>query len=186
MKYQDFTVEADEDEQEYSVVKGNLFVSIYPYDSSALYSREEAKAAAQAECDRLNEEIQKGAEMTYDPCRPFRKGDIVEPCSVNGRWSSHVWEARSSIHYEVAEAEDPLTAHMELKDPDSSYTFLVHAAFFKLIMPVEELEPYRVGTGIDSQLLYCNSELFAEFEKEEEAKRVCDLLNSEHRKEQQQ
>lgn len=69
MKYQDFTVEADEDEQEYSVVKGNLFVSIYPYDSSALYSREEAKAAAQAECDRLNEEIQKGAEMTVKELR---------------------------------------------------------------------------------------------------------------------
>ena len=59
MKYQDFTVEADEDEQEYSVVKGNLFVSIYPYDSSALYSREEAKAAAEAECARLNAELRK-------------------------------------------------------------------------------------------------------------------------------
>ena len=119
----------------------------------------------------------------YDPCRLFKKGDIVEPCSVNGRWCSHVWGNRSSIHYEVAKDEDPLTAQMEVKDTDSPWTFLVHAAFFKLVTPVEEIEPYRVGTGIDSQLLYCNNELFAEFEKEEEAKRVCDLLNAEHRKE---
>lgn len=120
----------------------------------------------------------------YDPCRKFRKGDIVAPCSVNGRWCSHVWEDKSSIHYEVAKDEDPITAHMEVKDTDSPHPFLVHAAFFKLVTPVEEIEPYRVGTGIDSQLLYCNNKLFAKFVKTKDAKRFCCMLNDAHRKEQ--
>lgn len=92
----------------------------------------------------------KNTEITpkYDPCRPFRKGDIVEPCQVNGRWLSPPWEHRTGIRYEVTKDEDPLTAHMEVKDPDSPHPFLVHAAFFKLVTPVEEREPYKVEESI--------------------------------------
>lgn len=78
----------------------------------------------------------------FDPSRPFRKGDIVEPCSVKGRWFSPVWEDRSGIRYEVTTDEDPLTACLYLKDPDSPEPFLVHAAFFRLVTPVEE--PYYI------------------------------------------
>lgn len=45
-------------------------------------------------------------------------------------------------------------------------------------------EPYRVGKGIDEQLLYKNNELYAEFKNAKEAERVCNLLNEQHRKEQ--
>lgn len=90
----------------------------------------------------------------HDPCHLFRKGDIVEPCQVNGRWVSPAWEDRAGIRYEVAKDEDPLTAHMEVKDPDSPQPFLVHAAFFKLVTPVEELEPYFVGESENSYDLF--------------------------------
>ncbi len=130
----------------------------------------------------------------HDPCRKFRKGDIVEPCAVNGRWCSHVWEDRSSRHYEVAEAEDPLTAQMEVKDPDSPYTFLVHAAFFKLITPMEGY--FRVDGDEDEQEFYVKKGAFFvasygygpdDFYKKEEAKAAaqaeCDRLNELYRKE---
>lgn len=81
----------------------------------------------------------------YAPCRLFRKGDVVEPSSVNGRWSSPVWVDRAGIHYEVTNDEDPLTAHMYIKDPDSPEPFLVHAAFFKLVTPAEARFSFRVG-----------------------------------------
>lgn len=81
----------------------------------------------------------------YDPNRLFRKGDIVEPCTVNGRWLSYTWENRSGIHYEVTEDENPLTAEMFIKDPDCIEPFLSHAAFFKLVTPAETRFSFRVG-----------------------------------------
>ena len=54
-----FRVEGDEDEQEFSVVKGSFFVSSYGYGPYDYYKKEEAKAAAQAECARLNAEYRK-------------------------------------------------------------------------------------------------------------------------------
>lgn len=136
----------------------------------------------------------------YDPARLFKKGDIVKPCSVNGRWCSHVWEDRSGIHYEVAKDEDPLTAHMEVKDPDSPQPFLVHAAFFKLVIPVEELKPYSIivqpedyhcvrimkGTKIHSSIPFDEEECVCRTVEEAKAaaEEECDRLNAEYRKEQ--
>lgn len=124
----------------------------------------------------------------YDPCRLFRKGDIVEPCSVNGRWCSHVWEDRSSIHYEVAKAEDPLTAHMEVKDPDTPHPFLVHAAFFNLVTPVEELftidmdddeQTYSVvrGTLFVASYGYGPDDFYTKDKAKRAAQAECDRLN---------
>lgn len=128
----------------------------------------------------------------HDPCRPFREGDIVEPCAVNGRWCSHVWEDRSGIHYEVAKDEDPLTAHMEVKDPDSPYSFLAHAAFFKLVAPVEEPYCISAGAGIieiwkrKSEVVktWYYDEVKAGLKAKAAAKAECDRLNAEWRKEQ--
>ena len=128
----------------------------------------------------------------YDPCRKFRKGDIVEPRSVNGRWFSPVWVDRSGIHYEVTIDEDPLTAHLYVKDPDSPEPFLVHAAFFKLVTPVEELEPYYYVTkndGVHPTFLVRNRNeehrvaAICECWNEEDAQRICDMYNAEYRKE---
>lgn len=54
-----FTVEGDADEKEFSVVLGTRFVASYGYGSDDFYKKEEAKAAAEAECARLNEQYRK-------------------------------------------------------------------------------------------------------------------------------
>ena len=125
----------------------------------------------------------------YDPCRKFREGDIVRLVEWNGR---KLWDDIKHLH-RIYNEKGTFTVHDDEQGNDvvivpDAYTENVYCACpacLELVTPVEELEPYRVGTGIDSQLLYCNNELFAEFEKAEEAKRVCDLLNAEHRKEKQ-
>lgn len=54
-----FEVECDDDDEEYSVTCGCKFVCTYPYDSDSFYTKEQAKAAAEAECARLNAEYRK-------------------------------------------------------------------------------------------------------------------------------
>lgn len=54
-----FKVECDYDDKEYSITYRNKFVSVYPYDADSWYTEEQAKAAAEAECDRLNAEYRK-------------------------------------------------------------------------------------------------------------------------------
>ena len=54
-----FTVEGDADEKEFSVVLGSRFVASFPYGRGSFYTEPGAKAAAQAECDRLNEQYRK-------------------------------------------------------------------------------------------------------------------------------
>ena len=79
----------------------------------------------------------------YDPCRKFREGDIVEPCSVKGRWLSEAWKNRKGIHYEVTSDEDD-DCVMWVQDADSLHPKDVEAVFFQLVTPIEELEPYSV------------------------------------------
>ena len=54
-----YEVECDGDNEEYSVTCRNKFVCIYPYDADSLHTKEQAKAAAEAERDRLNAERRK-------------------------------------------------------------------------------------------------------------------------------
>lgn len=130
-------------------------------------------------------------EPKYDPCRKFRKGDIVEPCQVNGRWSTCLWQDRAGIRYKVTKDEDPLQSHMEVKDPDSPQSFLVHAAFFKLVTPVEELEPYSVETCQYGYTVNKGELILATYNDEthphakEAAEAERDRLNAEYRKEQE-
>lgn len=118
----------------------------------------------------------------YDPCRKFRKGDRVElKEEIDGRnLSAFVSGLTLGKVYTVEEDEKDCTVVLSCDCGLGKYSF-VH---LRLVTPVEELEPYRVGTGIDSQLLYCNNELFAKFVKTEDAKRFCYMLNAAHRKEQ--
>ena len=129
----------------------------------------------------------------YDPGRLFREGDIVEPCQSNGRWLSPLWEHRTGIRYEVTEDENPITADLYIKDPDSPEPFHTHAAFFKLITPVEELEPYYYvakNDGVHPTFLVRNRNeehrvaAICECWNEEDAQRICDMYNAEYRKEQ--
>ena len=128
----------------------------------------------------------------YSPYRPFHKGDIVEPCLVNGRSFSPEWEHRSGIRYEVVKDEDPLTAYMEIKAPDSPQPFFAHAAFIKLVTPVEELGPYSIADNLHGWIVYKDlpGTVVANFnhyhpnaKAAAEAER--DRLNAAYRKEQQ-
>ena len=77
----------------------------------------------------------------YDPCRPFREGDIVTPCQVKGRWCSSAWKGRAGMRFIVTKDEDG-EATMRVKDPDSVTDQLVDVAYFQLVSPIEEQEPY--------------------------------------------
>lgn len=79
----------------------------------------------------------------YDPYRKFRKGDIVEPCQVKGRWFGTAWKNRRGIRFTVTKDEDE-EGVMWVDDPDSLHPKDVEAVFFQLVTPVEEMEPYRV------------------------------------------
>ena len=82
-------------------------------------------------------------EPKYDPCRPFKEGDIVTPCSVKGRWFGTAWKDRSGIRFKVTKDEDE-EGVMWVKDPDSLSPKDVEAVFFQLVVPVEKMEPYSV------------------------------------------
>ena len=87
--------------------------------------------------------IKKLSAPKYDPNRKFKKGDIVEPCQVKGRWHSVTWEGRSGIHFTVTEDEDE-DGIVSIKDSDCDLPYIAAAVFFNLVTPVEELGPYSV------------------------------------------
>lgn len=127
----------------------------------------------------------------YDPCRKLRKGDIVEPCQVKGRWHSVTWAGRSGIHFTVTEDEDE-DGIISIKDPDCKLPFIAAAVFFNLVTPVEELEPYKIEKNLHGWIVFKDipSNVVANFNKTHpnakaaaEAER--DRLNDEWRKEQQ-
>lgn len=126
----------------------------------------------------------------YDPNRKFRKGDIVKPCQVKGRWQSITWKGRSGIHFTVTEDEDE-DGIVSIKDPDCKLPSITSAVFLELVTPVEELEPYIVvdahthwdvadknvkTVAMYSKGLHPNAKAAAEAER--------DRLNDEWRKEQ--
>lgn len=122
----------------------------------------------------------------YDPCREFMVGDRVRVRKIHGNLPQCCYNGMVKVKEgDCCTIQDKEHRNRYwITTPSGNWCFDI--AYFELVTPVEELEPYRVGTGIDSQLLYCNNELFAEFEKTEDAKRVCALLNAEYRKEEQQ
>lgn len=86
-------------------------------------------------------------EPKYDPRRKFRKGDIVEPCEVKGRWFGTAWKNRSGIQFTVTKDEDE-EGVMWVEDPDSLHPKDVEAVFFQLATPVEELEQHSIEKAV--------------------------------------
>lgn len=127
----------------------------------------------------------------YDQNRKFREGDIVEPCSVKGRWLSEAWKNRAGIHFIVTMSEDA-DGRMLVKDPDSVIDGYVDAVYFQLVTPVKERERYYIEHDsmgyaiIDRQ----NVGYVAHFKAvqhpnaKEAAEAERDRLNAEYRKEQ--
>lgn len=131
------------------------------------------------------------------PLRLYREGDIVTPCQANNRWLSDLWKGKSGMHLKVVKAETPHEAYMDVKDPDSPQPYTVNTAYFKLIRPVEELEPYIVrhnkahsawsiyGPFNLSAVNYFYGERYpyTKDTAKKAAQAECDRLNAEYRKE---
>jgi hypothetical protein len=120
----------------------------------------------------------------YDSFRKFRKGDIVEPEKVNGRLPKTLMEC---YRYKVLTDEEKNGDFLQVKlAPSLSKGTSVYCEFFadvsylRLVIPVEEREPYSVGGSIDGCILYKNGEHYAEFVNSIDAERACKLLNAEH------
>ena len=84
----------------------------------------------------------------YNPCRLFRKGDIVEPTEINGRISQAL---RGCYRYKVIVGEGDMSNPLYVTVKPllaANYKHLseihVNVVFLKLVTPVEELEPYSV------------------------------------------
>lgn len=123
----------------------------------------------------------------YDPCRLFRKGDIVEPCQVKGRWFGTAWKNRSGIRFTVTKDEDE-EGVMWVDDPDSLHSKDVEAVFFQLVTPVEELEPWTLDEAdpIFWGIARAGGNpvmLPRDYFTKKAAEAECNRLNAEHRKE---
>lgn len=124
----------------------------------------------------------------YDPCRPFREGDIVTPCQVKGRWCSSAWKGRAGMHFIVTKDEDG-EATMRVKDPDSVADQLVDVAYFQLVSPIEEQEPYYIVDKGDAYSICKDNMSVVDFNiarhpnAKAAAEAECARLNEEWRKE---
>ncbi|MBR4006313.1 hypothetical protein, partial [Fibrobacter sp.] len=79
----------------------------------------------------------------YDPCRKLRKGDIVEPRELYGRKHKAL---NYNYKYEVLEDEDKDgIVKVEYFDGGFTCTSYIPFYWFKLVTPVEELEPYKIA-----------------------------------------
>lgn len=88
----------------------------------------------------------------YDPCRKFRKGDIVEVKEdIDGR-KLHVFTTGLTLGKLYTVEEDEKDCKLKIKNDDGCgiYAF-VH---FKLVTPVEKMEPYFVGESENSYDLF--------------------------------
>ena len=124
------------------------------------------------------------------PLRLYREGDIVTPCQANNRWLSDLWKDKSGMHLKVVKAETPHEAYMDVKDPDSPQPYTVNTAYFKLIRPVEELEPYGIADHLHGWIVYKDTPgtVIANFNHthpnaKKAAQAECARLNAEYRKE---
>ena len=148
-------------------------------------------------------EVSLSTKPKYDPCRKLRKGDIVEPCQVKGRWHSGTWKGRAGIHFTVTEDEDE-DGVVSIKDPDCNLPRTAAAVFFNLVIPVEELDPYYVCNTKDfsaytifkrneenplihssyycTQGVGCNHAIMSVDEAKAAAETKCARLNEEWRK----
>ena len=79
----------------------------------------------------------------YDPCRPFKKGDIVEPVACNGRAPLYLRKYIGTK--QVVECDEDINGIVGIVGDIEA----VSAAFLKLITPVEELEPYFIEESHD-------------------------------------
>ena len=99
--------------------------------------------------------IKKLSSPKYDPCRKFRKGDIVRLRAYNGRKPYDYWHKQVIKNYgenldTVLENElDSGNVDIFQDAPIDELTVRVHSCHLELVTPGEELEPYSVGESTD-------------------------------------
>lgn len=133
----------------------------------------------------------------HDPCRLFKKGDVVEPKQVKGRVyskdSKHLISKKCIV---FRDEEEP--GYVVISYAGKNYS--INAAYLELVTPVEELEPYTVDECGFAPTLYVrkNGKVYMTipykegsslFQTREEAlaaaEAECARLNEEWRKEHQ-
>lgn len=135
-----------------------------------------------------------GSQSKYDPCRKFRKGDIVEPTEINGRFPQ---ELLGCYRYEVIVREgDMSNPHYVTLKPllavNSKHLSEIHVnvVFLKLVTPIEEKYPYSIETCQYGYTVNKGELILATYNDEnhphakEAAETERDRLNAEYRKEQ--
>lgn len=77
----------------------------------------------------------------YDPCRPFKKGDMVTPRERNGRL---IAAAKPLLRYKnyVVTRDEKTNCLIYFSDGEDEYA--IDPAYLELVTPVEELDFYRV------------------------------------------
>lgn len=126
----------------------------------------------------------------HDPCRLFKKGDVVEPKQVKGRVYSKDSKYLISKKCIVFRDEDE-PGYVVISHEGKNYA--INTAYLELITPVEELEPYQVLHNItNSYVIYKDKpktdNIVVNFTSthphaKEAAEAECARLNAEYRKE---
>ena len=80
----------------------------------------------------------------YDPCRLFKKGDIVRLTEWNGRCPAlpEDWKFDNGL-FKVHE-DEKFNSSVEITRENSTAVYIAPICFIELITPVEELQPYSV------------------------------------------
>lgn len=144
--------------------------------------------------------IKKLSSPKYDPCRKFRKGDLVRLKAYNGRKPYDFWHKQTIEHFGakldtvLADELDSGNVDIFQDAPIDELTVRVHASHLELVTPVEELETYYIEESTGKiTLLNKHDPIFHKSWQysavsagiialaEAEAER--DRLNKEHRKE---
>lgn len=133
----------------------------------------------------------------YDPCRLFRKGDIVTPKVINGRFFDKFTKELVGLKCEVLQDEEGFEYVIICGNGERS---AIDAAYLELVTPVEELEPFYVCENTESKsfevrrkedhkvqaaFYYFNEDdAHAKSEAAKATLEHCDRLNAENRKNQ--
>lgn len=134
----------------------------------------------------------------YDPCRLFRKGDIVRLKEWNGRCPALPADWKFDNGLFKVHADEKFNSSVEITRENSDAVYIAPICFLELVTPVEELEPYSVVRPENYQCVRIMKEKMIHssipFDEEEcvyrtleEAKAAAeterDRLNAEYRKE---
>lgn len=80
----------------------------------------------------------------YDPCRLFRKGDIVRLTEWNGRCPAlpEDWKFDNGLF--KVHVDEKFSSAVAITRENSKDIYLAPICFLELVTPIEELEPYSI------------------------------------------